>query len=305
MEKPITSNYAIRIMADVKTRNISTLFLLLGVVFWGGTFSIVKESIDLTDVYSFLFFRFLIASVIITLVFIKRFHNFNAATFRNGVFIGIILAFSFIFQTIGIKYTTASNAAFITGLSVVLVPIIVSVIDKKTPGKMQMAAVAAAFAGLLLLTFRLPFRVNMGDIWVLCCAVSFAFHIILIGRGMRGIDPICFSVIQYLTAALISLAAGIALNGSIAIPHQHVVWKGILYCAIFATAYTYTAQAYYQRNISEIKAAVLYSLEPVFAAVIAFFYLGEIITWKTAIGGLLILAGMFIAELKSQKNISR
>lgn len=286
---------------DGKT-GVSTAYLLLGVVFWGGSFSFIKESVAAFDIFSFVSIRFLIASVVVALIFIRRFRNYNLDTFRKGVLLGVILGFSFVFQTLGIKYTTASNAGFITGLSVVLVPAAVAFIDKKMPGGVQIASVAAAFIGLALLTFRLPFSVNKGDLWVLLCAVTFAAHIIMIGRMTKGLDALTFSVTQSMAVVLVAGAMGLMANGGIDVPRSFVVWRGVLFCAVFATAFTYTAQAHFQRNITEIKAAIIYALEPVFAAIIAHFYLGEKLTGQAMAGGALILAGMILSEVKIGKK---
>jgi drug/metabolite transporter (DMT)-like permease len=278
--------------------NIANGALLLGVVFWAATFVVIKEAVEFVDVYSFISVRFLIASAILSLIFFRRFRNYDLKVLKKGVLIGIILAASFIFQVTGIKFTTASNAAFITGLSVVLVPIFVCSIDRKLPKAMQIMAVVLAFAGLVLLTLRPGFGFNAGDMWTLLCAVTFGIHLIMISRLVKKIDVPMFVVTQFLTVAVISAAIGLLFNGQIVISDQFVVWRAILFCAIFASAYMYTAQAHFQRYITEIKAAIIYSFEPLFAAVMAFLYLGEMLTPQAIIGGLLIFIGMLLSELK-------
>jgi drug/metabolite transporter (DMT)-like permease len=278
--------------------NMATGALLFGVVFWAATFVVIKEAVEFVDVYSFISVRFFIAAGILSLIFFKRFRNYNSEVLKKGVLIGIVLAVSFILQVIGIKFTTASDAAFITALSVVLVPIFVCSIDRKLPRAMQTLATTLAFVGLALLTVKPGFNFNVGDMWVLLCAVAFGIHLIMISRMVRKIDIPLFTITQFLTVAIISAVLGILFNGQIVISDQFVVWRAILFCAIFASAYMYTAQARFQRYITEIKAAIIYSFEPLFAAVMAFFYLGETLTFQAITGGILIFIGMLLSEFK-------
>lgn len=283
---------------DESKVNLATVMLLLGVVFWGATFVFIKEAVAIVDVFSFISVRFFIASILLSLIFFKRFRNYNREIFKKGVIIGIVLAAAFIFQTMGIKYTSASNAAFITGLAIVFVPVFVSFIDRRLPKPMQILAVILAFTGLALLTLKSGFNLNIGDVWVFFCAIVAAIHLIMIGRLVKKIDAPMFTITQLLTVATIAGVVGLLLNREIVISDQLVVWKAILFCAIFASAYMYTTQARFQRYMTELKAAIIYSFEPLFAAIIAYFYLGEVLGVRIIVGGLLIFFGMVLSELR-------
>lgn len=272
---------------------------MIGVFFWGATFAFIKEAVAVVDVYSFLTIRFAIAALLLFVIFFRRFARLDLRTTGMGLTIGIVLALSFVFQTIGIKYTSASNAAFITGLCVVIVPVLVIFIDRKPPSALQAVSIAAATAGLALLTLKDGFAVSRGDIWVFLCAFTFAAHILMVGRMIKSIDAALFSFVQLLTVAIVSFFAGLAVNGGIDIPAHPAAWRGIIFCAVFGSAYMYTVQAHYQKYITEVKAALIYSLEPVFAAVVAFLYLGETVTARAAAGGALIFAAMLIADIRN------
>lgn len=278
--------------------NLATGMLLLGVVFWGATFVFIKEAVAIVDVYSFISTRFLIAVLILSLIFFRRFQKYNLDIFKKGILIGSVLAASFIFQTIGIKFTTASNAAFITGLSVVFVPIFVSLIDRRLLKLMEVVAVIFASVGLALLTLNSGFNINIGDEWVLLAAITFGIHLIMVSRLVKKIDAPTFTITQLFTVGIITAVIGFLVNKQIVISDQIVVWRAILFTAIFASAYMYTTQAYLQRYITELKTAIIFSFEPLFAAVIAFLYLGEILTLKAIIGGLLIFFAMILSELR-------
>ncbi len=277
----------------------STWILLLGVFFWGASFVYVKDAIDSVDVFSFLFMRFTLSAVIVGFISIGRLKKISIELLWKSVAMGLMLAVSFVFQTFGIKYTTASNAAFITGLCVVLVPVFISVVDRRLPSPLKIASVVLGFVGLGLLTLKPGLSVNRGDVWALFCAVTFGLHIIMISRMMGGIDALLFSLVQSIVVAICTGAAGLAVNGTlVVVPESPEVLHAVVYCAIFATAYMYTAMATLQRNVSEIKAVMIYSLEPLFAAIVAFICIGERMSAQQITGGLLIFAGMILADLK-------
>ncbi|MEF8848862.1 MAG: DMT family transporter [Candidatus Thermoplasmatota archaeon] len=285
-----------------KKENTATLFLLLGVFFWGTTFVFIKEAVGIIDVFSFNSIRFFISSIFLSVIFIKRFKNFNYDILKKGFVIGLVLAFSFIFQTIGIRYTSVSNAAFITGLNVVFVLIFVSFLDKTVPDFKNILAVLLAFIGLSLLTLNVSSEINIGDLWVLTSAVLFGVHLIMISRVIGDIDVPSFTITQLFTVGTVTGILGFIFNGEIIFSDNLLVWRAILFCGILATAYTFIVQASLQRYLSEVKAAIIFSFEPIFAALIAFIYLGEILSLRQLFGGFLILLAMFIAKSKIESG---
>lgn len=288
------------VMPEPRNTTLPSGLLLLGVVFWGMSFVYVKQAVSVVDVYSFLFVRFSVATVILGLFILPRFSAYTMKTLRRGVAVGLVLAVAFIAQTLGIQYTSASNAAFITGLCVVLVPLFVTVLDRRPPPAMQILAVALGFAGLALLSLKLPFHVNKGDAWCLLCAVLFGLQIVMISRMMGRVDALLFAVTQVFTVAVVAGAAGLILNRGITISRDPVVWKAVAFVAVFASAYMYAVQARYQKYLSEVKATMIYSLEPVFAGVFALWMLGETMTPRAVAGGLLIVMAMLLADWKKK-----
>lgn len=281
-----------------KSRTATSL-ILLGVFFWGLSFIFVKEAMARTDVYSFLTVRFTIATAILAIVFIRHFRFMSADLLRNGLLTGLVLALSFVFQTLSMKYTSASNSAFITGLAVVLVPLFGGLLDREFPGGRKIASALLAFGGLALLTLRLPFKTNIGDFWALLCAVGFAMHIIIIQRVGSRYNAPAFTVVQLSVVAVMSCAAGV-FTGGINISGDPVVWRSILFCAVFATAYIFVAQTHYQKYITEIKMAIIVSFEPLFAAIAAFIYLHEKLPFHALVGGAMIYVGMVLSEVKKK-----
>jgi drug/metabolite transporter (DMT)-like permease len=277
---------------------IATWLLLLGVMFWGGTFVMVKEAVSLIDAYSLVSIRFFIATVILCVFFFRNLKNINRDTVIFAIISGFILSASFLLQTVSMKYTTASNAAFITGLCVVFVPLYVAALDRRPPTIVQTLSVLMATAGLALMTMKFPFKLNFGDFLALLCAVGFGLQLMICARLPKRIEATSFAIVQLLTVAIVTGICGLIVNKRIVMPDNWIVWRTIIYCATVATAYIYIIQARYQRYISEIKAVVIYSLEPLFAAIVAYFYTGEKLTPGAMFGGALIMIAMVVAELK-------
>jgi len=281
---------------------ISTVLLTIGVVFWGATFVLVKEAVERVDVYSYLSIRFFISGGILAVIFNRHLRRMDRETFVKGVIIGCMLALSFVTQAIGLQHTTASNSAFITGLYIVFVPLSVIVLDRRLPTPMQSVAVLIAFAGLGLITIKPGMRIGLGDIWTFACAVAFGVHVVMIVRMVRNIDGRAFAIVQMFTVAVITLAAGFIANGRIEFSTDYYVLRSIIFCAIFAGAFMYTVQAQFQRHIGEIKAVIIYSLEPLFGALLAVIMHGERITVAAMFGGALIMSAMVLSDLKIGKK---
>jgi drug/metabolite transporter (DMT)-like permease len=281
----------------MKRTSTATLLLLIGTFFWGITFVVVKEAIAEINVYRFLAWRFSIGAILLAACFLPSFKHITWKMIGYGLLLGTILAISYITQTVGLLYTGASKAAFITGLCVVFVPLMLAVMRKQWPTGLQMVAILLATGGLALITLSGSLTINPGDLWVLVCAVSFAVYIIMVSIYSKRFPAIPFTVIQLVTVALITGAIAIAI-GEWRMPRGYIVWQAIIICAVFATSFMYAVQNHYQKFISEVKAVIIYSLEPLFAALAAFLYLHEQITTRTIVGGALIFIGMLCSEIR-------
>lgn len=287
---------------NLKTKAI--LLLLLGTIFWGMTFVFIKDAVSLMSVAGFLGYRFLLATIVLALLFAKRLQKMNWNIIKFGSFLSLPLLFSFLAQTIGLQYTSASKGGFITGLSVVFVPIILALIQRKFPSINILFAVLLATLGLSFLTLGSSLDFNVGDSWVFLSAILFAIYIIMVGKYSRQSDGVLLSITQFFIVGLLCISYA-GFTGELRFPTEYKLWQAILFTALFATAFMYTVQNYYQKYISEITTSIIFSFEPLFAAITAFFYLNEALTEKTIIGGLLIFGGILLAELKFDFSFSR
>ena len=290
---------------NIKIKTI--LLLLIGTIFWGMTFVFIKDAVSQISVANFLGYRFLLAALLLVLIFFKRHRSYDWNTLKYGALLAIPLLFSFLAQTIGLQYTSASKGGFITGLSVVFVPLILSFIKKRLPSFNIIVAVFFATMGLGFLTLGSHLSLNIGDTWVFFSAILFASYIIMVARFSGKSDAILLSVTQFFLVGLICISYS-SLKGELSIPSGYKVWQAIIFTAFFATAYMYTVQNYYQKYISEITTSIIFSFEPLFAAITAYLYLNEALTERTIIGGLMIFIGILFAEIKMDgrfRNLKR
>lgn len=285
----------------MSVRLTARLLLLAGTACWGMTFIFVKEAVAATPVNNFLFWRFLLAAVLLAALMPKRVARLGRLEWRLGVPLGLVLAGSYVTQTIGLRTVGASQAAFLTGLSVVLVPLLLAVTPRRRPTPWQALAAGLATGGLWLLTLSEGggLALTPGDLWVLACALLFAVYIILVGLWSGRTESVAFTTVQLLVVTAWAGLAG-AIGGELSWPTDPAVWRALLFCALFATTFMYAVQNHYQRHLGSTEAAVIYALEPVFAALTAWWWLGEAMTAAMLAGGGLILAGMLLAELGSR-----
>ena len=273
------------------------IYLLGIVVIWGSTFAIIKGILDQIMPFTFLAYRFFWAAFILGLIFWKRLKNIDKIILGKGFLIGIFLFLGFTFQTVGLKYTTATKAGFITGLSVVLVPIISHFFIREKISKNSIIGVILAVIGLWFLNYNSSFIFNFGDFLVLLCAVSFAMHIISVGLYVRKVDYVLLVMVQLTTVFVLSFLMALFFERpGIHLYYPSGVWWSIILTGIFATALAFYMQNKFQRYSTATKTAIIFSGEPIFSAMFAYLLLGEKVGLIAWIGGLLIIFGMIISQ---------
>ena len=277
------------------------LSLLLVTLVWGSTFVIVKWAIADLPPFPFLAIRFALAFVsLLPFLWFQR-NYINQGTLVRGVAIGVFLFSGYAWQTVGLQYTTASNAGFITGLSVVFVPALVTLTTRKLPSRSLLLGILCALVGLALLSLGDRLQLNNGDLMILICAISFALHIFLIGRFAPHTNATVLASIQILTVSILSGLFSLIFPQS-SIHFSPTAWFGLLVTAVPATSLAFFVQTKMQQFTNPTHTALIFSMEPVFAAISAFFLAGELLTPRGFFGAGLVLAGMLIAEFTGSKN---
>ncbi|GGH80822.1 drug/metabolite transporter (DMT)-like permease [Pullulanibacillus pueri] len=286
---------------------------LLGVAFiWGTTFVVVQDAINLIPPLSFNGWRFLAAALFLYVGFIifskkKRF-PLKLPLLLNGVLLGSLLFIGYATQTIGLKYTSSSKVAFITGLSVVLVPFFSWIIFRHTPKWTAIIGVIFSTTGLYLLAMLKTVEVNQGDLLAFICALAFGLHIVITDRVTRSFSSAQLTMIQLLTVSLFSFLSGFFIDGfkttiSLLPFMKPMVLFACLFTALFATAVAYFLQTSLQRFTSPTHVGIIFIMEPVFAGLTATVWEHESMTLAAKIGAALIVCGMLLAEWPTKKKI--
>ncbi|WP_298199608.1 DMT family transporter [Desulfosporosinus sp.] len=279
------------------------LSLLLVTFVWGSTFVIVKWAIEDLPPFPFLAVRFALAFVsLLPFLWFQRNH-INKATLLCGATAGVFLFSGYAWQTVGLQYTTSSNAGFITGLSVVFVPALVTFTTRKLPSRNLILGILCALTGLAFLSLGNSFQLNRGDLMILVCALSFALHIFFVGRYAPQTNATVLASFQILTVSILSGLATL-LFPQPSIHFSSTAWFALLVTAIPATSLAFFVQTKMQQFTTSTHTALIFSMEPVFAAVSAYFLAGELLTPKGFFGAGLVLTGMLIAEFSGLQSES-
>ncbi len=275
--------------------------MLLATIIWGSGF--VGNKVLLNGgmgPMQLIAIRFIIASIVLLIPFRKRLLN-NRPQLKAGIIIGIALFFSYILQTIGLQYTTASNNAFLTATYVIIVPLLAYFMTRKKPDNYNIIAAVMTFIGIALLTIdftNLGFGPTIkGDLLTLVAAVSFAFQVSLIAQYSKKYDPIALAVIQIIFVAVASTISALIFEGT----SFTITPSGtgiLLYLAVIATALCLVLQNVAQKYTTPTHAGIIMSLESVFGTLFGVLLLDELVTAQMGVGFIIIFLALIIAETK-------
>ncbi|HHW17890.1 MAG TPA: DMT family transporter [Firmicutes bacterium] len=290
--------------------------LLLVTIVWGSTFVLVKNTVSSMGPLTFIAVRFFIGGMALLVWYggSRLFSSSRAVPRMSGVegdpeetflsakrlgrgafLTGFALFFAYVTQTLGLMTIPAGRAAFITGLSVVIVPLASNFMFRASPDKSAVVGVSLATVGLGFMSLEFPFRVAAGDLLVFLCALGFAAHILLVDSYSKGNDPVLFAAVQLLVVSGGSFATALSLERPLYVPPG--AWGTIVFMALLATSFTFLTQSAVQRYTSATHTALIFSAEPVFGAVFAWLLAGEVLSLREIVGAGLILAGMLVSEL--------
>lgn len=278
------------------------LALVTITMIWGASFPVNKAALGFASPLSFNAVRMLLAVAILALIYRKRLAEISRPAFKAGATVGVFLFMGYALQTPGLKFTTPTKSAFLTGISALLVPVLVVTIWKGRIHLWRGIGVAAATIGLFLMTVPAGKQgiadfanVNRGDLLTLACAFAFAFHIILLGRATVRFPFQQIAVLQLgVAAALMTLAAPLLERPWI--QPSPVLVGAMLFTGIFSTGLGFTVQCWAQQFTPPTHAALIFTMEPVFAWFISYLLTGERLSGRAMVGAFLILAGVLISE---------
>jgi drug/metabolite transporter (DMT)-like permease len=288
------------------SRSLKAHLLLMGATFvWGSTFIVIKSALADATPLVFNAVRMTVAALVLCLIFLRQLRHLSIGALRAGFEIGTIMWLGYEFQTAGLLYTSASKSAFLTGISVVLVPILLALFWRRHVNRYTLAGVCAAFVGLYLLCVP-PAQglslasLNRGDLLTLAGALAFAFQIIAVGRSAQHFD------FAHLVPVEIAVCA-VWMIVSIPIAERHgfirftpaMLWA-LAVTALLGTVACFIVQAWAQRFTPPTHTALIFSLEPVFAGLTSYVLIGERLGSRGLLGAALILIGVLASELLGQ-----
>lgn len=272
--------------------------LVLVTLIWGSTFVVVKVAVESVDPAVFVALRFGTGALLLGLLYARHLRSGGRTTLAAGALLGLALLTGFLLQTFGLRLTTPSRAGFITGLSVVFVPLLDAALFRRRPTGPALTGVALSAVGMTIISAPTGDAGGdwRGDLLVLGCALAFALHIVGVGHFAARHDARAITTIQIATVAVLAGAAAAVTRFDL--PSQPAAWLAVAYMGILATALVFLLQSWAQVHTSATHTALIFALEPVFAALFASTLYGEALGPRALIGGTLIVAGMLVAELR-------
>lgn len=297
-------------------KQIGIAALLLMTIIWGGTFVVIKVSLNDISSMLFLGIRFFIAGMILLPFVYKRLRQTDTGDLLRGALLGLFLFIAFATQTIGLKYTTATKSSFITGTVVIIIPIFQVIMERKKPSKGTVIGTVLVLAGLMFLSAKdtpiinffneLGSNFNKGDFYTFICALIFSVHIVYLDIISKNIDFMVLVFMQIAVTTVLAFIMSFVFSGTgiepVMFRYTDSLIFGLLYTSILATILTTILQTKYQKEVSPAKAGIIYSFEPVFAGTFAVIILNEDLYIYGLIGAVLIFAGLLLSELMERKK---
>lgn len=286
-------------MTPAARTRLATLLLVALTAVWGSTFFLIRDLVETVPPVDFLAVRFTLSAAVMLVVFWRPVRALSRRQVLVGVALGALYGFAQIFQTQGLATTPASVSGFITGTYVVLTPVFTALLLRERVAGSTWAAVALATAGLALLSLN-GFSVGVGEALTLLAAALYALHIVGLGRYSASEIATGLSAVQMVVIAVLCVVG--ALPDGIVLPGTAAHWASVLYMVVFASILALWVQTWAQAHMPATRAAIVMTLEPVFAAFFAVTLGDEAATLRMVAGGALVLTAMYAVELLARRR---
>ncbi|MDP9169443.1 MAG: DMT family transporter [Acidobacteriota bacterium] len=286
----------------MKSRRGAELALVIVTIIWGSTFVLVKSALEDVSTLVFLALRFSLAAIVLAAIYWKAVRR---VSILPGLGAGCLLFVAYVFQTKGLELTSASKSAFLTGLSIPLVPFFNSLVYRNRPRPREIAGILIASIGMALMTLPAQgFGMSLGDLLSFLCAVTFALHIVVISHYSRALGFQTIAVVQVATAAALGLIF-FRMAGPVRFHLTSAVVIALLVTGLLATALAFTVMAWSQKYTTATRSAVIFTLEPVVAWFTSWLVAGESMALRGKLGAGVILAGVLLVELTGRDETYR
>lgn len=272
------------------------LLMMSVALVWGSSYLLMKVGLGGIGPFSLIALRFIMAFLGVTLIFRRHIRHLTRAVLLKGISVGLLLFMVFTGMVCGVNHTTASNAGFLTSTSVVFVPILQSFLKRKLPEKSIMVSILCVVAGLFLLTAKDGIAADLGAAYCLMGALFYAVYILVLDKVGKNEDIYMLSMVQLGTVAALGILAMICFEKP-ELPETPVQWAAVVCLGLVCSAYGFVAQPIAQCYTTPEKIGLIFSLEPVFSAILSFLFLGEILGAKGYLGAGLIFAGVVLSKI--------
>ncbi len=282
------------------------LMLMLVTLCWGVSYILMNVCLGEIGPLTLNAYRFLIAFFAALILAFPKLKNVNKATLRYSAMIGLALALVYISVTYGVMYTSLSNAGFLCALTVIITPVLTFYIKKEAPNKKLIAVLIMCLIGIGLMTLNEQLKPALGDVLCILCAFIYAVDLMLVDKAVHKEEVNAFQlgVYQLGFTGLYMFVLSIVLETPV-LPSKPSIWAAMLFLAIFCTGVAFIVQVIAQQYTSATHVGVIFALEPVFAAIAAFFFAGERLLPRAYIGALLMLAGIIILEVDFKSIVNK
>ncbi|WP_339004618.1 DMT family transporter [Fusobacterium animalis] len=274
------------------------IYMVIATIFFGMTYVLTKICLNYSTELHIISFRFLIAFVI-SLIFLQRkIFPLKIKEILYSLILSVLLFMVFITMTIGVKYTTATNASFLISLSVIFIPFFSWIFNKEKPKKSIFIVLIIALIGIMLLTLDKNLEFHIGDILCLICSLLFSFHVLIIERFVKNNNPITLGVLQFGGVAILSFLVQYPIE-KFTLPKNEKFWISLMILSVFCTALAYIIQTVSQKKLSSTLIGLILSLEPIFSGIFGYFILNEYLSLQQYIGAFLLLISIIYVSVKN------
>jgi len=273
------------------------LALIMVVMFWGTSNLLTKVGLGDLSEFNLIALRFVTAFGLTAVIFRKCLAAVDLRTIKRAAMLSVVLFLVYIFATFGVRYTTVSNAGFLTCLAGIIVPMINYVVFRIKLDKMTVVSIVMALAGVWMLIAGTSITFNLGDILCILCSVAFAAHILVTERFTKEVDSVALGVIQLGFVGVYAVVFSFMLETP-TLPVSVSNWMVVLGLSVFSTAIAFVTQTVAQKYTTATHTGLIFTFEPLFSVLIAYIFLGEILSIRGYAGAALMLASLMLIELK-------
>lgn len=263
---------------------------------WGSSYLLMKIGLNSIGPFNLIALRFGIAFICMALVFLPRFRFLTVPILAKGILMGVLLFLLFAGLVSGVNNTTASTAGFLASTTVVIVPILESILKRRLPSKSVMLSIILVIIGLYLLTVKDTFELDKGSVYCLLAALFYAIYIVVSDRIAKNENMFLISIIQLGVSSLLGALVMVFVERP-ALPETSSQWLAILGLGLICSAYGFVVQPMVQRYTSPERIGLIFSLEPVFSAILSYIFLNEVLNVKGYLGAVLIFSGVIISKI--------